>query len=131
MKTLLLSLCLLFAVTVSAQSLTYKQTSIKIYNDGGFSTTSNEIRYTIEADLSDIQTVIALFPDKTFKIMPDKVTYSSTVSVPDMWTLIDQFEIEEADLNKTVKEAIRLWSRNIIYSYNLLNLELEKWNLIN
>ncbi len=129
----ILNIALFVRNEVQAQAINYDNTSIKITNDGGFSTTSNDIRYTISADLDDAETVKDLFPNKDFKVEAGTLTYnvqhSGSVSVPAMWDMINTFVIEQSDVGKTVKEAIQTWSINIIYGNNLLKLDTTKWNI--
>lgn len=110
-------------------ALKYKNTSITISNDGGFSTISNELRYKIESELQDAATLEQVFPNINFKLVGGKLVYGSEVSVTNMWDLINTFKIEQSDVDKSVKEAIQIWSINIIYSQNLLGLEINDWSV--
>ena len=109
----------------------YKQTSIAITCDGGFSTTQNDIRYSITADLTDADTLASLFAGNQFQLRDGKLNYSSSVILADMWDVINTVEIENSDVNKTVKNSIIKWSINLIYQKNLLNLNLDDWSIIN
>ena len=130
MKQLILTILLAFTLTATfSQSLKYKQTNIEITNDGGFSTISNDIRFTITSDLSEADTLQKLFPEYSFKLSGGILTYASTVAVPTMWDMISIFKIEQSDVDKTVKDAIEIWSINIMYQENLLNLNLADWSI--
>lgn len=132
MKKLILTLLLAVAsIGLFAQSIQYKQTSITITNDGGFSTMSNQIRYKITSSLSDADTLSALFPDKKFELVNGKLQYASSVQVANIWQMIDILKIQQSDVDKTVKNAIIIWSTNIIYNENLLNLNKEYWSINN
>lgn len=111
-------------------TIKYKQTSITISNDGGFSTLQNAIRYSITAELTDADILSVLFPKVNFELVNGKLQYASTVPVPTMWDVIEQFTIQPTDLGKTVKSAIVLWSTNLIYQLNLLELEnINDWSI--
>ena len=107
----------------------YKETSIAITCDGGFSTTQNDIRYSITSDLVDAETLAELFAGKQFNLRDGKLNYASSVILADMWNIIDTVEIEPADVNKKVKEAIIKWSINLIYQMNLLGLNITDWEI--
>jgi len=107
----------------------FQNTSISISCDGGFSTTQNDIRYSITADLVDADTLASVFPDKQFNLKDGKLSYSSSVILADMWNVIDTVEIEQSDAGKTVKSAIIKWSINLIYQMNLLGLEIADWSI--
>lgn len=130
MKKTILTLALFLAVTFSfAQSIQYKQTSITITCDGGFSTIQNDVRYNITSNLVDADTLAVLFPDKQFNLKDGKLNYSSSVLLVDMWSIIDTVIIDSTDTGKTVKEAIIKWSINLIYQLNLLELDKSKWEV--
>lgn len=107
----------------------YKNTSICITTDAGFSTISNEIRYQITSDISDAEILQNIFPDKKFELKNGKLIYSDVIAVPNMWDLIKSFLIETNDVGKSVEQAIIIWSTNMIYSMNLLSINLEDWSL--
>ena len=111
------------------KKLNYENTSIQITNDGGFSTTTNNIRYDIMADLTDASTLETLFPNKDFSLSGGKLVCPGNLPVSSMWDIINLFQIEQSDVGKTVKEAIQVWSLNIIYNDNLLDLDKEKWQI--
>ncbi len=129
-KTILTILLAVASFGLFAQSIQYKQTSITITNDGGFSTLQNAIRYSIVSNLSDANTLEVLFPDIKFELVNGKLQYVSSVQVPTMWDVIEQFTIQQDDLGKTVKSAIILWSTKLIYQLNLLELKnINDWNI--
>lgn len=129
-KTILTLLLAVASIGLFAQSLQYKQTSIAITNDGGFSTLQNAIRYKITSDLTDADTLASLFPSVKFELVNGKLQYASSVQVPTMWDVIEQFTIQDEDLGKTVKSAIITWSTNLIYQLNLLELEnINDWSI--
>ena len=129
-KTILTLILAVASFGLFAQSIQYKQTSITITNDGGFSTLQNAIRYSIVSDLNDADTLEALFPNVKFELVNGKLQYASAVQVPTMWDVIEQFTIQQDDLGKTVKSAIILWSINLIYQLNLLELEnINDWGI--
>lgn len=129
-KTILTLLLAVASFGLFAQSIQYKQTSITISNDGGFSTLQNAIRYNISAELSDADTLASLFPSVKFELVNGKLQYASAVQVPTMWDVIEQFIIQQTDVNKSVKSAIITWSTNLIYQLNLLELEnINDWSI--
>jgi hypothetical protein len=106
----------------------YLETSITITADA-MSNITNEIRYSISADLTDGQTLAEVFENKNFTLKDGKLTTSGMAPVPNMWDLFDEFEIEANDVGKTVKQATDILAVNLIYMLNLLELELEKWSV--
>ena len=109
----------------------YKETSIAITCDGGFSTTQNDIRYSITADLTDATTLEQVFPSLSsqFTLKDGKLNYSSSVILADMWNVINVIKIEQPDVDKAVINAIIKWSINLIYQMNLLGLNITDWSV--
>jgi len=128
-KTILTLALILIAIISFSQTIQYKQTSITISCDGGFSTTQNDIRYSITADLSDAETLATLFAGKQFNLRDGKLNYSSSVILADMWNMINVIKIEQSDVDKEVINAIIKWSINLIYQMNLLELEIADWQI--
>ena len=130
-KTILTLALILIAIISFSQTIQYKQTSITISCDGGFSTTQNDIRYSITADLTDADTLEQVFPSLSsqFTLKDGKLNYASSVILADMWNVIDTVEIEPSDAGKTVKSAIIKWSINLIYQMNLLELNITDWSI--
>lgn len=114
-----------------AQSIQYKQTSITITCDGGFSTNDNTIRYSITSDLNDAYLLNELFSGKQFNVINGIAVYSGSVNVSNMWDIINMVEIEQEDVGVKIKPAIIKWSINMIYDMNLLNINQSDWAVKN
>ena len=114
---------------VTAQSIQYKQTSINITCDGGFSTNDNTIRYSITSDLNDAYLLKELFPSIKPTIINDLAVISGSCDVKNMWQIIEMVEIEQEDVGTKIKPAIIKWSINIIYDMNLLNINKSDWTI--
>ena len=111
-----------------AQKITYKNTSINISSDA-FSTISGDIRYKIESDFLDSDTLAKLFPDKVFNLQDGKLVYGSLINYNNMWQTCDIVKIEQEDVNKTVNQLAKQWTVNIIYNANLLNIDTVFWKI--
>lgn len=132
MKTIVTIILFLAAYYGSqAQSIQYKQSSINITCDGGFSTNDNTIRYSITSDLNDAYLLGELFKDKSFSVVNGIAVYSGSASVSNMWQIIDMVEIEQEDVGTKIKPAIIKWSINMIYDMNLLNINKSDWAVKN
>jgi hypothetical protein len=128
----LITLLFVLALSFSAfsQQIIYKQTSIAIQNDGGFSTNDNSIRCIISADVVDAEALQGLFPSKKFTLQNGKLVNAGMLPVASMWDLINTMVIEQSDVDKTGIAVIKTWSVNIIYQMNLLDLTLEDWSIV-
>ena len=112
------------------KKIQFKETSIAIECDGGFSTISNEIRYTISANLVDAEALQSLFPNNNFNLVDGKLSFGGTATLNNMWDVINTVAIEQSDVNKIVKEAIVIWSTNIVYGANLLGINQADWSIV-
>ena len=132
MKTFIfiaLALLTLNIPNIYGQNLQYKNTSIKVENDGGFSTIDNGVRYTISAAFSDADTLKKLFPQiaNELRLSTDNnLVYSNLMPVDNMWDLIKSLRTDDGVL---IYDAIRRWSVVIMYENNSLGLNLKDWKL--
>ena len=132
MKKILLFAFALITLSLSAQSIQYKNTEIKIVATG-MSNITNQIRYEIQAPLSieNSDTLGVLFPNKQFISINGKLVSADMVNVPNMDNIFDIYQIEQNDVGNKVKYSVNKWSCNLIYLFDLLPISQTDWRVIN
>lgn len=108
-----------------------KHNTEEIYiTSNGFNIEQNDARYEIVSNLASLPAAITLFGDG-FSMMSDgSFVKANRVPIPNLPSLMSEYMIEAGDVSKTVADALNIFAVNIIYSGNLLNLDLPEWTLL-
>ena len=106
----------------------HKTESIHI-TSRGVNVDNNNATANIFSGLESLPVAISLFGDG-FTFVDGQFTKSLNVAIPNLNDIGNEYLIEQSDLGKTVNEAMSTYTTNVIFELNLLELNLNDWEVI-
>ena len=89
---------------------------------------ANIVEVQIKCPLAMIDTCQDIF-NISMTVIDGEGYYTCLVDVPDMPLLVRTTPIEQEDVGKNLWDGYNIWFTNLVYEYNLLKLDLNKWDL--
>lgn len=130
MKTIFLFLLAFISLSVFSQDIIQNKNNPNItVQCQGMDDIDNRIQYTVKGTFQDADTLQVLFPNLSFTVKEGKLQSTSLVWAPILPTIFDQFTIQLLSVGRKVSEETKDMGTKILYQTNLLNLNLNDWEL--
>ncbi len=130
MKTIFLFLLAFISLSVFSQDIIQNKNNPNItIQCQGMDDIDNRIQYTVKGTFTDADTLQVLFPNISFTVKEGKLQSTSLVWAPILPTIFDQFTIQLLSVGRKVSVETKDMGTKILYQTNLLNLNINDWEL--
>lgn len=130
MKTIFFLLLAFISLSVFSQDVIEYKTNPNItVQCQGMDDIDNRIQYTVKGTFNDADTLAALFPNLSFTVKEGKLQSTSIVWAQILPTIFDQFTIQLLSVGRKVSVETKDMGTKILYQTNLLNLNINDWEL--